>query len=53
MSKDLAIFGGEPIRKKPFPVWPRITDEIKQFLSHTFEEYERGGGSMAKTRSFF
>ena len=28
MSK-LAIFGGEPIRKKPFPIWPRATETEK------------------------
>ena len=41
MSTDLAIFGGEPIRKKPFPLWLRITDDIKQSLIDTFEDEEQ------------
>ena len=51
MSRDLAIFGGEPIRKEPFPVWPRITEEMKRSLIHTFEEEEWGVGS--KTIALF
>ena len=49
MSADLAIFGGEPIRKEPFPVWPRITEEMKRSLVHTFEEEEWGVGSKTIT----
>lgn len=49
MSTDLAIFGGEPIRKEPFPAWPRITEEMKQSLIHTFEEEEWGVGSKTIT----
>ncbi len=49
MSTDLAIFGGEPIRKEPFPAWPRITEEMKRSLIHTFEEEEWGVGSKTIT----
>ena len=49
MSADLAIFGGEPIRKEPFPIWPRITEEMKRSLIHTFEEEEWGVGSKTIT----
>ena len=51
MSTDLAIFGGEPVRKKPFPVWPRLTEEIKQSLIHTYENEDWGVGS--KTIALF
>ena len=51
MSTDLAIFGGEPIRREPFPSWPRITEEMKRSLIHTFEEEEWGVGS--KTIALF
>ena len=49
MSTDLAIFGGEPIRKESFPAWPRITEEMKRSLIHTFEEEEWGVGSETIT----
>ena len=49
MSTDLAIFGGEPIRREPFPAWPRITEEMKKSLIHTFEEEEWGVGSKTIT----
>ena len=49
MSTELAIFGGEPVRKKPFPVWPRLTDEIKQSLIHTYENEYWGVGSKTIT----
>ena len=45
MSSDLAIFGGKPIREKPFPSWPKVTDEIKQGLIDTLENDDWGIGS--------
>ena len=49
MSTDLAIFGGKPVRKEPFPAWPRITEEMKDSLIRTFEEEEWGVGSKTIT----
>ena len=45
MNSDLAIFGGSPIRSKPFPVWPRVTAEIKNSLIETIDNDEWGIGS--------
>ena len=45
MSSNLAIFGGEPIRVKPFPVWPKVTNEIKNSILNTIENEEWGVGS--------
>ena len=45
MNSDLAIFGGNPIRSKPFPVWPRVTTEIKNSLIETIDNDEWGVGS--------
>ena len=42
---DLAIFGGKPIRKDPFPAWPRATPEMKDSLIDTFENQSWGVGS--------
>ena len=30
MSQTLAIEGGEPINKKPFPTWPSFSEKTKQ-----------------------
>ncbi len=30
MSQILAIEGGEPINKKPFPTWPSFSEKTKQ-----------------------
>ena len=27
---SLALFGGKPIREKPFPAWPQPTKEIER-----------------------
>ena len=43
MSKELAIFGGNPVRKKSFPAWPRISNEIKESLINTYENEDWGG----------
>ena len=45
MSSNLAIFGGEPVRTKPFPVWPKVTNEIKNSIINTIENEEWGVGS--------
>ena len=45
MKSDLAIFGGNPVRKRPFPDWPRVTDEIKDSLINTLENEKWGVGS--------
>ena len=45
MNSDLAIFGGNPIRSKPFPVWPRVTTDIKNSLIETIDNDEWGVGS--------
>jgi len=45
LSSNLAIFGGEPIRTKPFPVWPKVTNEIKNSILNTIENEEWGVGS--------
>ena len=45
MVSDLAIFGGNPIRTKPFPVWPKVTDEIKDSIVDTIKNEEWGVGS--------
>jgi hypothetical protein len=42
---ELAIFGGIPIRKEPFPVWPRVTREMRDSLIDTFENQSWGVGS--------
>ena len=49
MSEKLAIFGGNPIREKPFPTWPRITNEIKKSLINTYENEDWGVGSSTIT----
>jgi dTDP-4-amino-4,6-dideoxygalactose transaminase len=43
----LAIFGGNPVRSKPFPSWPRITKNIKDNLFSTLENDGWGVGSDA------
>lgn len=32
MSKKLALLGGEPIRKKPWPIWPRADENTEKLL---------------------
>jgi dTDP-4-amino-4,6-dideoxygalactose transaminase len=43
----LALLGGTPVRTKPFPSWPRITDSIKDNLFNTLESDGWGVGSNA------
>ncbi len=49
MSK-LAIHGGDPIRTKPFPEWPRPTSELKDAIISTLENEGWGVGSKAISR---
>ncbi|MFL3044934.1 MAG: DegT/DnrJ/EryC1/StrS family aminotransferase [Candidatus Neomarinimicrobiota bacterium] len=44
---ELALFGGKPVRKEPFPVWPRITEGQKEQLLKTLESDSLGIGSDA------
>ena len=43
----LALFGGNPVRTKPFPSWPRISKNIKENLFKTLENDGWGVGSDA------
>jgi len=49
MSK-LAIHGGDPVRSKPFPEWPRPTSELKDAIISTLENEGWGVGSQAISR---
>jgi len=42
---DLALFGGSPIRTKPFPAWPQSNDAMKSQLISTLENESWGVGS--------
>ena len=44
---ELALFGGKPVRKEPFPVWPRVTVGQKEQLLDTLESVNWGIGSDA------
>jgi len=46
----LAIHGGEPVRKKPFPHWPRPTEAMKESLIHTLNSEKWGIGSEVVER---
>ena len=41
----LALFGGKPVRTKPFPNWPAFSDELKTQLLNTMEKDTWGVGS--------
>ena len=49
MSK-LAIHGGDPVRTKQFPEWPRPTSELKDAIISTLENEGWGVGSKAISR---
>ena len=49
MSK-LAIHGGDAVRTKPFPEWPRPTSELKDAIISTLENEGWGVGSKAISR---
>ncbi|MBC8400221.1 MAG: DegT/DnrJ/EryC1/StrS family aminotransferase [Candidatus Marinimicrobia bacterium] len=44
MSK-LALFGGTPVRTKPFPSWPKSSKELKDQLQNTIDNELWGVGS--------
>jgi len=46
---SLALFGGQPIRKKPFPAWPPVTTPLKEALLSTLESGVWGVGSQVIT----
>jgi dTDP-4-amino-4,6-dideoxygalactose transaminase len=46
-KSNLQINGGEPVRTKPFPSWPRPTEAMKKSLIHTLENERWGIGSAA------
>ena len=43
----LAIHGGKPVRKKPFPKWPKATKEVKNAIIGTVDNENWGVGSEA------
>lgn len=43
--EKLALFGGAPVRTKPFPNWPTVTDELKKQVINTMETDLLGVGS--------
>jgi len=45
MMPKLAIHGGNPVRTKPFPKWPRPTSEVMDSLIGTVENENWGVGS--------
>ena len=49
MSK-LALFGGIPVRTKPFPEWPRLTSELGESVLKTLQNENWGVGSDAISR---
>ena len=50
MSSDLAIFGGNPVRERPFPDWPRVTDELKHSLINTLENEKWGNDLLSSAK---
>ncbi len=44
MSK-LALFGGQPVRRDPFPVWPRTTSELNESVLNVLNNENWGVGS--------
>ncbi|NHZ85348.1 MAG: aminotransferase class I/II-fold pyridoxal phosphate-dependent enzyme [Planctomycetia bacterium] len=43
--EKLALFGGTPVRTKPFPNWPKVTEELKKQVINTMETDLLGVGS--------
>jgi len=43
--EKLAIFGGTPVRSKPFPSWPNFNNNLKEELLNTMENDGWGVGS--------
>lgn len=42
---ELALFGGKPVRIKPFPNWPTVTEALKKQVIKTMETDALGVGS--------
>lgn len=55
-ESDLAVNGGTPVRSKPFPPWPTVTDEEKaavlQVLDSNVVNYHRGTRGYEFERAF-
>lgn len=49
-ESDLALYGGEPVRREPFPRWPKWTEGMKEGLVKTLEREEWGVGSEVVER---
>ena len=50
----LALNGGEPLRKKPFPGWPRTSENDKRLLTDAVRSYRNGGnGARSEFESRF
>lgn len=49
-KSKLAIHGGEPVRKNPFPQWPRSTSQVRSSMISTLENEGWGVGSQAISR---
>jgi dTDP-4-amino-4,6-dideoxygalactose transaminase len=43
--EKLALFSGKPVRTKPFPNWPLVTEELKKQVINTMETDSLGVGS--------
>ena len=43
--EKLALFGGKPVRIKPFPNWPLVTNDLKKQVINTMETDLLGVGS--------
>ena len=48
--EKLALFGGEPVRIKPFSKWPRVSEKLKSTLLDTMENDLWGVGSDIITK---
>ncbi|MFQ6676482.1 MAG: DegT/DnrJ/EryC1/StrS family aminotransferase [Fidelibacterota bacterium] len=47
---DLALYGGPPVRPRPFPSWPRPTRTMRESLIRTLEHEQWGVGSEVVKR---
>lgn len=47
---QLALFGGQPIRTKPFPQWPRLTEQLSKSVLDALRHEDWGVGSKVIAR---
>lgn len=52
MKQELAMNGGDPVRTRPFPKWPIITDTMREELLDTFSSGNWSIASGVKTLAF-